>query len=96
MLRPVRSGPGGGASGRLRSWTLQEPEVERDEHQDNPDVCYQALPDLVLVPEEQDVRADHDGYHRERVERDGCLPSHRFYLLCATEWSKSGACARCP
>lgn len=74
---------------RLRSRALQEPEVERDEHQDNPDVCYQPLPDL--IPEEQDVRADHHSYHREHVKRDGCLVSHRFCLLGATEWSKSAA-----
>jgi hypothetical protein len=74
---------------RLRSWTLQEPEIERREYQDNSDVYYQPLPEL--VPEEQDVHADHDGYQREHVKHDGCLSSHRSFLLCATEWSKSGA-----
>ena len=74
---------------RLRSWTLQEPQIERREHQDNSDVYYQPLPEL--VPEEQDVHADHDGYQREHVKHDGCLSSHRSFLLCATEWSKSGA-----
>src|SRR5207302_7548932 len=44
-----------------------------------------------VVPEEQDVHADHDGYQREHVYHDGCLPSHRFVLLRATEWSKSRA-----
>ena len=44
-----------------------------------------------MVPEEQDVHADHDGYQREHVKHDGCLSSHRSFLLCATEWSKSGA-----
>jgi len=77
-----------GALRQLRSWTLQEPEIERREHQDNPDVYYQPLPEL--VPEEQDVHADHDGYHREHVKHDGGLSSHRSFLLCATGWSKSG------
>ena len=71
------------------SWTLQEPQTERREHQDDPDVYYQPLPEL--VPEEKDVHADHDGYQREHVKHDGCLSSHRSFLLCATEWSKSGA-----
>ena len=68
--------------------TLQEPQIERREHQDNSDVNYQPLPQL--VPEEQDVHADHDGYQGEHVKHDGCLSSHSFVLLCATEWSKNG------
>ena len=71
---------------QLRSWTLQEPEIERREHQDNSGVHYQPLPEL--VPEEQDVHADHDGYQREHVKHDGCLSSHRFVLLCVTEWEQ--------
>jgi len=70
------------------SWTLQKPQTERREHQDNSDVYDQPLPEV--VPEEQDVHADHDGYQREHVEHDGCLSSHRFVLLGATEWSKNG------
>jgi hypothetical protein len=63
---------------RLRSCSLQEPQTERREHQDDPDVCHQALPEP--MPEEQDVHADHDGYQREHVKHDGCLPSHRCTL----------------
>jgi hypothetical protein len=44
-----------------------------------------------VVPEEQDVHADHDGYQREHVKHDGYPSSHRFVLLCATKRSKSGA-----
>jgi hypothetical protein len=55
------------------------------------DVYYQPLPEV--VPEEQDVHADHDGYQREHVKYDGYLSSHRFVLLCATEWSKNGGSA---
>ena len=54
---------------RPRSWTLQEPEVEAREYQDNSNVHYQALPEE--VPEEQDVHADHDGV---QVLRAGSLP----------------------
>jgi len=32
------------------------------------------------MPEEQDVHADHDGYQREHVKHDACLPSHRSTL----------------
>src|SRR4029077_4595349 len=60
--------------------TLQEPEIERPEHQDNPDVCYQPPPGL--VPEEQDVRTDNDGDQREHVQHDGCPSSHRPVLPC--------------
>jgi len=75
-------------SGGGGSWPLQEPEVDRREYQDNPDVHYQPRPEV--VPEEQDVHADHDGYHREHIKYDGYLSSHRFVLQAATEWSKSG------
>jgi hypothetical protein len=64
----------------MRSRTLQEPPVERREYQDNPDVRYQPFPEL--MPEEQDVYADHDGYKREHVHHGSCLSSHRFLLLC--------------
>jgi hypothetical protein len=33
------------------------------------------------MPEEQYVHADHDGYRREHVKQDACLPSHRSTLL---------------
>src|SRR5215510_3700722 len=62
---------------------LQEPQIERREHQDNSDVYYQPLPEP--VPEEQDVHADHDGYQREHVKHDRCLSSHPSFLLRAAE-----------
>src|SRR5262249_57428524 len=62
---------------------LQEPQIERREHQDNSDVYYQPLPEP--VPEEQDVHADHDGYQREQVKHDRCLSSHPSFLLRAAE-----------
>jgi hypothetical protein len=64
---------------RLRSWTLQEPQIERRERQDNPDIYYQPCPEV--VSEEQDVHADHDGYQREHVKHDGCPFSHLSLLL---------------
>ena len=70
---------------------FQEPQIERREDQDNSDVHYQPLSEL--VPEEQDVHADHNGYQREHVKHD-CLSSHRFVLLCAAEWGK-GDSQRC-
>ena len=70
---------GGAALRRLRLWMLQEPQIEGHEYQDNSDVYYEPRPEL--VPEEQDVHADHDGYHREHVKHDGRLSSHRLFLL---------------
>jgi hypothetical protein len=35
---------------RLRSWTLQEPQIERQEYQDDSNVYYQPRPEM--VPEE--------------------------------------------
>ena len=64
---------------RQRSWTLQEPQIDRRKYQDNSDVNDQPNPEL--VPEEQDVHADHDGYHREHVKRGGYPVSHRFILV---------------
>jgi hypothetical protein len=77
---------------RLHLWTLQEPEIERREYQDNSNIRYQPLPEV--MPEEQDVHADHDGYQREHVKHDGRLSSHRLVLLCATGWINSGTAFR--
>jgi hypothetical protein len=68
---------------------LQERQIDRRECRDNSDVHYQPRPEV--VPEEQDVHGDHDGYQREHVKDDGYLSSHSFVLLRATDWSKSGA-----
>lgn len=65
---------------RLRSWTLQESQIKRCKYQDNSDVNEQPVPEV--VPEEQDVHADHDGHHRKHVKRDGYPVSHRFILVC--------------
>ena len=54
----------------LNGLLLQEPQIERPEHENDYDVHYQPLPEP--VPEEQDVHADHDDYQREHVKHDGC------------------------
>jgi hypothetical protein len=75
---------------RLRLCTLQEPQTERREHQDNPNVCYQPLPEL--VPEEQDVHADHDGYQGQHVispaSANGCARQPPVSPL--PVWARSG------
>jgi hypothetical protein len=68
--------------------TLQEPHIERCEHQNDADIYYQPQPEL--VSEGKDVHADHEGYHREHIKYDADLSSHRLFLLCATQWGKSG------
>jgi hypothetical protein len=59
--------------------SLQEPQIERPEHQDDRDVDKQALPEP--MPEEQDVHAHHDHHEREHVKRDTGRRCHRFSLL---------------
>src|SRR5690348_16845599 len=61
---------------------LQEPQIKRRKHQDHSDVHHQPQPKL--MPEEEDVHADHDAYHREHVEHNGRLSTHRWFPLCAT------------
>jgi hypothetical protein len=57
---------------------LQEPEVEGPEYQNYSDVGDQPGPEL--MPEEQDVHADHDGYQRKHVKHDSCPTSHRLIV----------------
>jgi hypothetical protein len=64
-------------SAPLPSRALQESQIERNEYQDNADVCYQ--PFREVVPEEEDVHADHDGDQREHVKHYDCV-SHRYVL----------------
>ena len=56
----------------------EDQQTERCEHQNDRDVGYQPLGEV--VPEEQDVHADHDGYHREHVQHDAYLSSHGLVL----------------
>jgi hypothetical protein len=56
----------------------EDQETERREPQNYPDVGYQPLREV--VPEEQDVRADHDGYEREHVQHNACLSCHGVVL----------------
>src|SRR5262249_3895131 len=72
-----------------RSSTLQEPQIERCEHQDYSNVHHQPFPEP--VPEEQDVHADNDGYQREHVKHDDCLSSHPAFLVRAAEWNQRHA-----
>jgi len=67
----------------LRRLRFKEPQIERREYQDNTDVHHQPRPEL--VPEEQDVHADHDAYQREHVKHDGNLSAHLAFLLRAAE-----------
>jgi hypothetical protein len=53
--------------------TLQELEVDDQEHQDNCDVCYQSR--YEKVPQEEDVDTDHDHHQSEHVQR---VESSRF------------------
>ncbi len=47
-----------------------------------------------MVPEEEYVHTNHDGYQREHIKNDGSAFSHRFVLSREMECSKSGgSCA---
>ena len=56
----------------------EDQETERREHQNDPDVGYQPLREV--VPEDQNVHADHDGYQRKHVKHDACLSCHSLVL----------------
>src|SRR6476646_7686184 len=83
LMRDCTSGAACGwpatSSMGLPSPILHEPEVEREEHQHDPDVDRQPLPGL--VPEEQQVDANDDDDHREHVESYPSLSSHGSILL---------------
>jgi hypothetical protein len=72
----------------------EDQETERREHHNDPDVGYQPLRDV--VPEEQDVHADHDGYQREHVQHNAYLSCHTSFYT--TGWARAMAkghkCAR--
>jgi hypothetical protein len=53
------------ASPRPRSRTLEEPQIETGKYQNNSDIHCQPCPEL--VPEEQNIHANHNGYQREHV-----------------------------
>jgi hypothetical protein len=53
---------------------LDEPPIERCEHQDNAHVYRQPSSEAIL--EEQDVHADHNRDQREYVKHDGWRRSH--------------------
>src|SRR6266851_863306 len=56
------------------SWTLQESQVERCEHQDDSNIHYQPFPES--VSEEHEIYTDYDGYHRHHVKHDSYLSAH--------------------
>jgi len=83
--------------GAFGARSFQDFQVEHAERQHNPDVDYQALPQL--MPEEQDVDAHHDGYERQHVKHDASLPAHHCTLPLAREsfdrLGQSAVCAHC-
>lgn len=74
-LNPQDRGYPAGAS---QTSAVQEAPVERSEYKDNPDVGNQPRPEL--VPEEQNVHADHDNYQRDHQHCDGCSSAHGLVL----------------
>jgi hypothetical protein len=80
---PLDSAEGGDNLQPRSSQTLQEREIDRREHRDNPNVRNQPRPEL--VPKEQHVHAHHHDHHRHHVERDEYLSSHGLFLRLAAE-----------
>jgi hypothetical protein len=56
------------------SWTPEESQVERCEHQDNANIHCQPFPES--VSEEHEIYTDYDGYHRHHVKHDSYLSAH--------------------
>ncbi|MGA2089734.1 MAG: hypothetical protein ABSG66_12545, partial [Stellaceae bacterium] len=57
-----------------RSWTPQESEVERREHQDDSNIHCQPFPES--VSEEHEIYTDYDGCHRHHVKHHSYLSAH--------------------
>ena len=53
-------------------WVLKESQIEGCKHQNDSDVHHQSFPEM--VPENQGVYSDDDGYHRHQVKHG----NHRF------------------
>jgi hypothetical protein len=58
----------------LSSWTPEESQVERCEHQDDANVHCQPFPES--VSEERKIHTDYDGCHCHHVKRDSGLLAH--------------------
>jgi hypothetical protein len=56
------------------SWTPEESQIESYEHQDNANIHSQPFPES--VPEEHQIYADYDGYHRHHVKHVSYLSAH--------------------
>ena len=56
------------------SWTPQESQVERCEHQDDSNIHCQPFPES--VSEEHEIYTDYDGCHRHHVKHDSYLSAH--------------------
>jgi len=71
------------------SWTPQESQVERCEHQDDSNIHYQPFPES--VSEEREIHTDYDGCHGHCVKRDSHLSAHFSYTT--TTFGNRGICA---
>jgi hypothetical protein len=58
-------------------WTIEKPQVESSEQQDNANIQHQPLPES--VSEERKIQTDYDGCHRQYVKRDAYLSAHFQY-----------------
>ena len=56
------------------SWTPQESQVERCEHQDDSNIHCQPFPES--VSEEHEIYTDYDGCHRHHIKHDSYLSGH--------------------
>jgi hypothetical protein len=72
---PLTHSPAGTCLPNVILWVLEESQIEGCKHQNDSDVHHQSFPEM--VPEDQDIYSDDDGYHRHHV-RDG---NHRFAIV---------------
>jgi len=70
---------------RACSWTPEESQTERCEHQDNANIHCQPFPES--VSEEHDIYTDYDGCHHHHVKHDSYLSAH-FSGNCHFEFSR--------
>jgi hypothetical protein len=72
-------------------WVLKESQIEGCKHQKDSDVHHQPFPEM--VPEDQDIYSDDDGYHRHGNHRSCHCDLHRILRVASQDSSSANLVA---